>query len=106
MQERGIPGILALSEKEIPNAKSVLTVSGILTDEQIEDLILQCLRPAENYSGRDGIVAGALWSLDEDRRKAIYAGLRDKVVEEETLRLLLLSPYRASTWVLCRSTFG
>ncbi|EMQ1230743.1 HigA family addiction module antitoxin [Escherichia coli] len=101
VQERGIPGILALSEKGNSQRQiGAHLVSGILTDEQIEDLILQCLRPAENYSGRDGIVAGALWSLDEDRRKAIYAGLRDKVVEEETLRLLLLSPYRASTWVL------
>lgn len=100
-QERGIPGILALSEKG--NAQRQIgahLVSGILADEQIEDLILQCLRPAENYSGRDGIVAGALWSLDEDRRKAIYASLRGKVAEEEALRLLLLSPYRASTWEL------
>lgn len=101
VQERGIPGILALSEKgNCQRQIGAHLVSGILTDEQIEDLILQCLRQAENYSGRDGIVAGALWSLDEDRRKAIYADLRDKVVEEETLRLLLLSPYLASTWEL------
>lgn len=100
-QERGIPGILALSEKgNVQRQIGAHLVSGILADEQIEDLILQCLRPAENYSGRDGIVAGALWSLDEDRRKAIYASLRGKVAEEEALRLLLLSPYRASTWEL------
>lgn len=100
-QERGIPGILALSEKG--NAQRQIgahLVSGILTDEQLEDLILQCLRPAENYLDRDGIAAGALWSLDEDRRKAIYASLRGKVAEEEALHLLLLSPYRASTWEL------
>lgn len=101
MQERGIPGIIALSEKGNSQRQiGTYLVSGILTDEQIEDLILQCLRPAENYSGRYDIVAGALGSLDEDRRKSIYAGLRDKISEEEELRILLLSPYRTSTWKL------
>ncbi|WP_205950659.1 HigA family addiction module antitoxin [Pantoea stewartii] len=98
-QERGIPGILALSEKGNSQRQiGAHLVSGILTDEQIDDLILQCLRPAEKNSIRDGIVAGALWTLDEGRRKAIYASLRDKVAEDKVLHLLLLSPYRASIW--------
>lgn len=100
-QERGIPGILELSEKGKSQRQiGAHLASGILTDEQIEELILQSLCPAEKDSIRDGIVAGALWTLDEGRRKAIYASLRDKVAEEETLHLLLLSPYRASTWEL------
>ena len=100
-QERGIPGILTLAEKGNSQRQiGAHLVSGILTDEQIEDLILQSLRPTEKDSIRDDIIAGALWALDEDRRKAIYASLRDKVAEEEALRLLLLSPYRASTWLL------
>lgn len=101
VRERGIPGILVLSEKG--NAQREIgahLVSGILADEQIEDLILQCLRMTERDSGCEGIIAGALWSLDEDRRKAIYASFRSKVAEEEAVRLLLLSPYRASTWEL------
>ena len=101
MQERGLLGIFELSEKG--NSRHQIgahLTSGILTEEQTVDLILQCLLPEESYSGRDGIIAGALWSLDEYRRKALYGNLRGKVSEEGALRLLLLSPYRASTWEL------
>ncbi len=101
VREQGIPGILALAEKgNTQHQIGAHLVSGILTGEQIEDMLLQCLRSAENDSSRNGIIAGVLWTLDEDRRKAMYASLRGKIDEEEALRLLLLSPYRASTWAL------
>jgi len=100
-RERGTPGIIALAEKGNSQRQiGAHVASGILTDEQIEDMIRQCLRPACNSTGRDGIVAGALWALGDDRREAIYVSLRGKITEEESLRLLLLSPYRASTWEL------
>ncbi len=101
MHECGIPGILSLSEKG--NAKhqiGVLLGSAILTDEQIEDLILQCLRQKKNYLNHGGIINGVLWALDENRRNALHVNLLDKVSEEEILHLLLLSPYRSSTWKL------
>jgi hypothetical protein len=100
-RERGIPGIIALAEKGSSQRQIGGHVAcGILTDEQIEDMILQCLHSAGNNTGHDGIVAGALWALDNDRREEIYANLRGKITEKEALRLLLLSPYRASTWEL------
>lgn len=101
VRERGIPGIFALAEKGNSQRQiGAHVASGILNDAQIEDMILQCLRPIRNDAGRDGIVAGALWALGGDRREVIYASLRGKITEEEALHLLLLSPYRASTWEL------
>jgi addiction module HigA family antidote len=100
-RERGIPGIIALAEKGNSQRQiGAYMASGILTDEQIEDIILQCLPPAWNGTGRGGIIAGVLSALGDDRREAIYASLRSKITEEEALRLLLLSPYWASTWEL------
>ena len=99
--EQGLQGILALSEKGNCQYRiGALLVSGILSDEQIEELILQCLSQTEHDSGRKGIVAGMLWSLDENRRNALYARFKDKLTEKEIVRVLLLSPYRTSTWKL------
>lgn len=100
-EERGIPGILALCEKgKTQRLIGEYLASDILSREQIEDLILQCLRFKEKNSGRQEIIAGVLWALDEDRRKTIYDKLRAEGTEKEELYFLLLSPYRASTWKL------
>ena len=73
-------------------------MSDVLAAERVQDLILTCLRSENNCLSLNEILAGALWSLNKDRRKAMLASLRNKISEEELLRLLLLSPYRASTW--------
>ena len=99
VDERGISGIFTLAEKGNSQRRiGFHLASGILNDEKIEEMLLQCLRPARNDAGRDGIVAGALWALDGDRRAGIYASLWGEVTEEEAHQLLVLSPYRASTW--------
>ena len=101
MQERGISGVLELSEKgKTQRLIGAYLASDILTDEQIQDLISRCLCSIKNCSGRDEIISGALWSLDNDRRKTIYETLRAVVSEDEALHLLFLSPYRATTWEL------
>jgi len=101
VREQGIPGVFALAEKGNSQRQiGAYIVSGILNDEQIEDMILQCVRPVRTDAGRNGIVAGALYALDGNRHEVIYASLRGKITEEEALHLLLLSPYRASTWRL------
>lgn len=100
-KERGIPGILSVSEKgQAQRVIGMCLASDILEDEQIEDLILQCLRSKEKYSNQQKIIAGVLWTLDNDRRKTIYESLRRKVAEDEALNILILSPYRSSTWEL------
>ena len=101
VREQGISGVIALSDKgKCQREIGYLLVSGILTDEQMEDLILQCLSPSENDSRRRDIISGALWSLSNERRKTLYESLRGKISEGDALSLLFLSPYRASTWEL------
>ncbi len=101
VQEQGIPGVLRFSEKG--NFQRIIGAylgACILVDEQIDDLILQCLRLTENHSGRDEIIVGVFGALDKGRRAFVYERLRDKVSEEEMIRLMLLSPYRAFIWKL------
>lgn len=101
MEDQGIAGILTLAEKgKTQRIIGAYLASDILTREQIEDLILKCLRSKERHSERQDIIAGALWVMDEDRRKTIYETLRAVVSEDEALHLLLLSPYRVTTWKL------
>ena len=38
--------------------------------------------------------------MDNERRKRFYTNLQNMISEEEMLKLLLLSPYQASTWKL------
>ena len=101
VRESGIAGVLALSDKaQYQRPIGYLLVSGILADEQIEDLILQCLRPSENETKRKEIISEVLRALGDERRKALYERLQGKVPREKALRLLFLSPYQASTWKL------
>ena len=101
LRDHGVSGIFELSDKgKCQREIGGLLVSGLLTEEQINDLILQCLRPSENDSARKNLVGGALWALGDKRRKVLYERLRGRLSEGEMLRLLLLSPYQASTWKL------
>lgn len=101
VQQRGIPGVLELSEKgKTQRLIGMYLASEVFACEQIEDLILRCLRSSEGHSGQDEIIIGALGSLNKDKRKALYEGLLRKVTEEEALRILILSPYRAFVWKL------
>lgn len=101
VQERGIPGVLELSEKgKAQRLIGMYLASDVLTSERIEDLIFQCLHSSEDHSGQDELIIGTLGALGKDKRKTIYESLLSKATEEEALRILILSPYRASTWEL------
>ena len=100
IQEQGIPGILALSCKGKAQLGIGRQLVNLLTDEQLEEVLLECLRSTENNSCLGDIITGALWALNKDGRKRLYTSLRDKVSKEEVVRLLLLFPYQASTWEL------
>jgi addiction module HigA family antidote len=73
---------------------------GILNAEQLEDLILLCLSKGNEDAGQRSIATGALGALDQDQHKALFTSLRDKMSEQEALRMLLFSPYRRATWAL------
>ncbi|WP_193171737.1 HigA family addiction module antitoxin [Nisaea nitritireducens] len=98
---RGLEGIFDLATKGNSQRQiGAYLASGILPEDQLSSLVLNCLRAPADETGRDGIAAGAMWWMDADRRKALYEKLRVELTEEEALRLLLLSPYRLATWEL------
>ncbi|WP_352665473.1 HigA family addiction module antitoxin [Mesorhizobium sp. M0166] len=97
----GLPGVFRLAEKG--NSQRQIgwyLARGILQPEQLGDLMLQCVRPNDEDTGRSGIAAGALRGLDGEQHKALFASLRGKLSEQEALRVLLFSPYRTATWEL------
>ena len=101
LNERGVEGVLLLAD--LGSCQHIIgshLASGLLDDSMIEEIILMCLRPEGNGCSRQNIVSGMLLKLDDGRRVEVYEGLRFKVDDEETLRFLLLFPYRASTWEL------
>lgn len=100
-QERGTGGIFELCEKGSSQGQICAgLISEVLNDELIEEFILKCLRPLKNHLRHDDVVAGVLRSLEDERRKAIYEGLRSKLSKEEVLSVLRLSPCQAFTWEL------
>lgn len=98
---QGLEGVFKLAKKGNTQREiGAYLAGGILPEDQLPSLALNCLRKPTHENDRDYIVAGAMWSMNADRRKALYECLRDDLTEEETLRLLLLCPYRQATWEL------
>lgn len=101
VQERGLDGVFDLATKGSSQRQiGAHLARGILNEDQLQDLVLQCLRPPAGETGREGIAAGAMWAMDDGRRRSLYMNLRAELTEEEALRLLLLSPYRLAMWEL------
>jgi hypothetical protein len=101
VEARGLDGVFDLAAKGSSKRQiGAYLASGILSDDQLPNLVIQCLRPLADETGRDAIAAGAMWAMNADRRNALYENLRADLSEEECLRLLLLSPYRIATWEL------
>lgn len=101
VEARGIGGVFDLATKGSSQRQiGMYLASGILREDQLPDLVLQCLRPPADQTGRNGVAAGAMWAMNGVRRKAFYENLRADLSEDEALRLLLLSPYRRATWEL------
>jgi addiction module HigA family antidote len=101
VQERGLDGVFDLATKGSSQRQiGAYLASGVLNEDQLRDLVLQCLRPPANEVGREAIAAEALRAMDADRHKSLYVNLCAELTENEALRLLLLSPYRLATWEL------
>ncbi|MCP4072048.1 MAG: HigA family addiction module antidote protein [Hyphomicrobiales bacterium] len=98
---RGLDGVFDLATKGSSERQiGAYLATGILPEDQLPNLVIQCLRPLADETGRDGMAAGVMWAIKADRRKALYENLRAVLTEDEALRLLLLSPYRRTTWEL------
>lgn len=106
LAQRGLSGILELSERG--NASWVigaLSRHAVLSDVEIQDLLRLALVPIlagkkETHSHAN-LIAGATRSLlDDDKREAILKGVAEGLSGEHAVQLLVLAPFRSSTWKL------
>ena len=98
-ESRGLSGVFDLAIKGSSQRQiGWLLASKVLGDDQLSELVIQGLRGPAEDTGRDGIVSGAMLAMNSDRQKALFDTLQAKLTEQEAIRLLLLSPYRPTTW--------
>ena len=106
LAQRGLAGILELSERGKASwVIGVLTASAVLSEHQLKELLRLALAPVlagqEEVHSHMNLIAGALRAIaDDDRREAVLKGVTAGLPDEDTAQLLVLAPYRKSTWKL------
>jgi addiction module HigA family antidote len=100
-ETRGIDGIFALASKG--NAQGQIgwhTIRNVLPKEQIAEFIDAALQPNSNEltPERRNLVFGSLQAMTEEDCLVFLREAKTRLHESHFVRLLLLSPYRKSTW--------
>ena len=102
MKERGIAGIYELAERgNAARQIGYLIASELLGEKDIPAFLRDTLRPPRNIKtlSRRNLIAGVLWSIgDDEQRTGILRTAAEQLSQEELVRLLLLAPFRRSTW--------
>jgi addiction module HigA family antidote len=104
LQERGVSGIFELAERG--NAAwqiGWLLASDLLPEKDLPEVLLAAFRSTLNSGSwaRRNLVSGGLHAiLDHERRKTLLRNLAKQLSGEETAKLLLLAPFRRTTWEL------
>lgn len=100
----GLPGIFELAEMgKVASQIGRLIAKNILPTKELPGLLLAALPQSSNseYSARADLIVGALRAVDDEKKRV---GLLNKVKRElseaDFVRLLLLAPFRRSTWRL------
>jgi addiction module HigA family antidote len=106
LAQRGLAGILQLSERGKASwVIGVLAASAVLSEQELQELLRLALAPIlagkEEVHSHKNLIAGAVRALvDDDKREAVLKDVAAGLSEEDTVRLLVLAPYRKSTWKL------
>jgi addiction module HigA family antidote len=105
-KQRGADGILALSERgRCSWIIGVLMASAVLSEHELYELLkptaAAILAAKEGVHSHKNLIAGALRAFaDDSRREAAFKSVAAGLSEENTVRLLVLAPYRKGTWIL------
>jgi addiction module HigA family antidote len=105
LAQRGLTGILELSERGKASWVIGVIAASVLSEQELEELLRLALAPIlagkEEVHSYKNLIRGALRALvDDDKREAVLKGVEAGLSEEDTVRLLVLAPYRKSTWKL------
>ena len=103
--QRGISGILELAERGKASWQiGVLSSKELLSETALLDLLRLAFRSilenAASVHALKNIIAGALLAITADKRERVLEAISMDLSEEETARLLVLSPFDKSTWKL------
>lgn len=101
-EARGLPGIFELAERG--NAASqigLLMVKGLIREEDVPGFLLAALPPPSNsqFWAKKNLIIGALHALDDEKKRvSLLKKVKRELSDTEFVRLLLLAPFRRSTW--------
>jgi addiction module HigA family antidote len=103
--QRGLEGVFMIAERgRAAWQVGALMARAILPDQQISDFVDAALRRLLKDQGeafpRKNLIGGAVHALDEEKRVAVLEGRIKKLAPENAVKLLLLAPFRRSTWKL------
>lgn len=101
-EARGLPGIFELAELGSAATQiGMLMANGLLPEEDIPDFLLAALPPAsvnQSWAKKNLIIGALSVLLDEKKRVSILQKAKRKLAESDFVPLLLLAPFRHSTW--------
>lgn len=99
---RGLRGVIELSEMgKAASQIGWLMSADVLSEDQIPVFLFEALSPASNSESwaRKNLINGALRSIHDDTKRArVLKNLKRQLSETDLVRLLLLAPFRRSTW--------
>ncbi len=100
-EARGLPGIFELAEMgETASQIGWLMAKYILPVKELPGLLLATLPPSSNRESwaRTNLIAGSLRAVDDEERVALLRKTKKELSPADFVRLLLLAPFRRSTW--------
>jgi addiction module HigA family antidote len=100
-EARGLPGILELAEMgKAASQIGSLMVKELLREKDISGFLLAALAPTSDSQSwaKKSLISGALSALHETQRVSILEKAKGQLSEVDFVRLLLLGPFRRSTW--------
>jgi addiction module HigA family antidote len=104
LESRGLPGVFELAEKG--NAASVtglIMAKELLGEEEIRSFLLGALLPPSTSQSwaKNNLISGALHALDDEKKLVnLLNKIKNELLEADFVRMLLLAPFRRSTWLL------
>jgi addiction module HigA family antidote len=102
LKARGLPGIFELAAKgKAATQIGWLMISDVLLEAEKGGFLTASLPlSADNKSWPRNLINGALRALDDEERVALLLAAKETLTQADFLRLLLLAPFRRSTWEL------
>jgi len=102
LSNRGVPGIFELAEQgKAAWQIGWLLASDLLPLNDLSDTLLSAFRSTANSESwpKRNLVSGALHAIsDPDERSTVLQKMAEQLTDRETAKLLLLAPFRRSTW--------